>query len=324
MRRLVSLLISGALLVLVYSRLDTGALARSLEDASVGWLLLGMAMVIPLTVLTGWRLQRLIPSGARLSLVDAVRLVLIGATLNMIFPSKLGDVAKAYFVKDRPGFTGVSSLSMVILEKAWDLISLLAWCVIALLLYPADPPSFRILALPVAAATIGAIVLAANPRLVRVPVALADRLTNRRHRSRLGGFAEAWEAACGRFWGDGRVAAAVIASSLAISFLHFLQISIFVIAVGGMLPLWVTLAVAPLAIAVGLVPVTVSGIGTRDAALVLLYRPFLAAPLGAAVGILATTRYLLPALAGLPFVGKSMGKSMIQPGQARNAPTVSK
>ena len=52
----------------------------------------------------------------------------------------------------------------------------------------------------------------------------------------------------------------------------------------------------------GLLPLTFAGVGTRDAALVLLYQPYFSTPTAVALGILCTLRYLLPAVAGLPFI----------------------
>ena len=49
-------------------------------------------------------------------------------------------------------------------------------------------------------------------------------------------------------------------------------------------------------------PLTLAGIGTRDAALILFYQPYLAAPVAAALGLLCTLRYVLPALAGAAVV----------------------
>jgi glycosyltransferase 2 family protein len=63
------------------------------------------------------------------------------------------------------------------------------------------------------------------------------------------------------------------------------------------------MAFATLAILAGLLPFTMAGIGTRDAAILFLYAPWLSAGQAAVLGVLATLRYLLPAIAGLPFMG---------------------
>lgn len=64
------------------------------------------------------------------------------------------------------------------------------------------------------------------------------------------------------------------------------------------------LALSPLAILAGLLPLTFAGVGTRDAALIAFYSPYFNAPTAAALGLLCTSRYLLPAIGGLPFLGQ--------------------
>jgi uncharacterized membrane protein YbhN (UPF0104 family) len=69
-------------------------------------------------------------------------------------------------------------------------------------------------------------------------------------------------------------------------------------------PFVANLALAPLAILAGLLPLTLAGVGTRDAAILVLYRSVLTAPQAAAVGLLCTSRYVLPALGGVPFLNR--------------------
>ena len=83
-------------------------------------------------------------------------------------------------------------------------------------------------------------------------------------------------------------------------------------ALNAFAPFLANLALAPLAILAGLLPLTFAGIGTRDAALVFLYRPYFDAPTAAALGLLCTARYILPALAGLPFAGKYFARTQSQ------------
>ncbi len=93
----------------------------------------------------------------------------------------------------------------------------------------------------------------------------------------------------------------VCVTSVFIWFLHLLQIWMFILALRAQTPFLANLALAPLAILAGLLPLTLAGIGTRDAALIFFYRPYLDAPTAVALGILCTMRYVLPAIGGIPF-----------------------
>jgi hypothetical protein len=67
-------------------------------------------------------------------------------------------------------------------------------------------------------------------------------------------------------------------------------------------------AAMPLAIFVGLLPVTLGGIGTRDAAMVLLFGAWASPEQSAAVALLYTAFvYAFLALIGMPFIGRALG-----------------
>jgi uncharacterized membrane protein YbhN (UPF0104 family) len=105
--------------------------------------------------------------------------------------------------------------------------------------------------------------------------------------------------------------------SVFIWFLHLLQIWLFILALRAWIDFTANLAISPLAILAGLLPLGLAGVGTRDGALILLYTPYLTKQLGdpakavgtaVALGLLCTARYVLPALGGLPFVAGYLRK----------------
>lgn len=114
----------------------------------------------------------------------------------------------------------------------------------------------------------------------------------------------AWDDMHGYFWHDKAQLVKITATSIFLWFLHLLQIWLFILALKAWVPFVAAFALSPLAILAGLLPFTFAGVGTRDAALIMFYRPFFDAPTAAALGLLCTSRYLLPALAGLPFLGQ--------------------
>jgi uncharacterized protein (TIRG00374 family) len=88
--------------------------------------------------------------------------------------------------------------------------------------------------------------------------------------------------------------------------LHLFQLWIFILSLGGAVSFLDNLAITPLAIFIGLLPLSFSGIGTRDLAFIYFYSSYFTAETGAALGVLATLRYLIPAIFGIPFFIKYM------------------
>jgi hypothetical protein len=95
--------------------------------------------------------------------------------------------------------------------------------------------------------------------------------------------------------------AAIACASIALWMLHLAQIHLFLLAAGVGTSWDQSLSRVPLAIFAGLVPVSWCGLGTRDAALVVLFSDIAPAPTMAAVGLLTALRYVVPGAAGIPF-----------------------
>lgn len=302
MKRLVSLGVSLGILALIYWQIDVRRLGEAFATSDLVPLLIGVLMVVPITLVTAWRFTLLIPDGAHVGTGESTRLVLATSSLNMVLPSKMGDLAKAWFLRERGAMSGSLALSCVVFEKACDLLSLLAWCVVGLALYPAKDALFWAMTAMVAGGLAVGLTLLRSQRAAHVFFATISRVAPRRVAGALDGLAGDWAAMHAYFWRSGRRLVAITAISLFSWLLHLVQIWLFAVALSPIVPFLANIALAPLAILAGLLPLTFAGIGTRDAALIYFYAPYMAAPAGAALGLLCTLRYILPAVGGLPFL----------------------
>lgn len=305
MRKVVGLLVSLGLLTFIWWQIDLAAIGGALAAADPAWLLAGLATIIPLTLATAVRFRML--SRTPLGLGAATRLILSASTLNLVLPSKLGDLAKAVVLTQRYGFDGKLAVALVVMEKMLDMAALLFWGVLALLWVAGTDPALLLATAGVAALLALLLALLAPGGAAGRLVTLAGRIVPGRAGRWLGGFGGEWEAAVAWFWSARRRVVGVAAVSLAIWAGHLAQFWLFARALGDV-PFVDNMAWATLAILAGLLPFTVAGVGTRDAAILWLYRGVLSPGEAAVLGVLATGRYLLPALAGLPFVGDYWGR----------------
>jgi hypothetical protein len=215
----------------------------------------------------------------------------------------MGDLAKAWFIKERGHTSGELAFALVVFEKTCDMLSLLLWCAFGLLLYPHKDALFWLMTVFVVGGLIGGVALLGSRSFAEAIFKMVSPVAPAKIRSKLARLQTGWREMHECFWRDRRQLVLVAGTSVFIWFLHLLQIWMFIFALRASVPFLANLALAPLAILAGLLPLTFAGIGTRDAALILFYQPYLAAPVAAALGILCTMRYVLPALAGLPFAG---------------------
>ncbi len=304
MKRLISLLVSLAILAIIYWRMDFTRMGPVFRDCDPLWLVLSLGLVVPLTLMTAWRLDQLMPGGVRLGIGESNRLILVASVLNLVLPSKMGDLAKAWFIKERGHTSASLAFALVVFEKTCDLLSLLLWCAFGLLLYPQKDALFWIMTACVTGGLVSGLALLGSPALAELAFRTGARLVPAKAQAKLEQLRAAWREMHDCFWRDRARLALVSTTSVFIWFLHLLQIWMFILALRAHTPFLANLALAPLAILAGLLPLTLAGIGTRDAALILFYHPYLSAPTAAALGILCTMRYLLPALGGLPFLSR--------------------
>ncbi len=304
MKRLISIAVSLIILAVIYWRIDFAGLLQVFQNSDRLWMVVSLGMVIPLTMFTAWRLQQLMPPGTRLRFSEANQLILAASVLNMVLPSKMGDIAKAYFMRDRGHLSGTLALSLVVFEKTCDLLSLLLWCVFGLLLYPQKDWLFWIMTATVAIGLMLGLALIGLPRFAQSFFQMVQTLAPKKLKAKLEKLSGSWQEMHDYFWRDRLQLTKIAVTSVFIWFLHLLQIWFFILALNAWTPFLVNLALSPLAILAGLLPLTFAGVGTRDAALILFYQPYFNAQTAAALGLLCTSRYLLPAIGGLPFLGQ--------------------
>ncbi len=302
-KKIVSLVVSLGILAFIYAKIDFAKLIPVFTHCDPLWMTLSLGMVVPLTLITAWRLQQLMPRTGLLGFGEANRLILVASVLNMVLPSKGGDLAKAWFMRDRSGIGGSLSLSLVVFEKACDMLSLLLWCAFGLALYPRKDALFWAMTAGVATLLVLGLLLLGSEKFAHLFFDLGGRFAPGAIRAKFAKLGASWSEMHTYFWSSRARLIKIASTSVFIWFLHLLQIWMFILALRAFAPFLANLAISPLAILAGLMPLTFAGVGTRDAALVLLYAPYFEAPTAAALGLLCTARYLLPALGGLPFVG---------------------
>lgn len=308
MKRLIALVVSLGILALIYWRIDLDRVLAAFGASRPDWLTAGALLFVPTVTLTAWRFQRL--SDNLVGFGESNRLILAASTLNMVLPSKMGDIAKAWFVTRDGRMRGAAALSLVVFEKACDMLSLLVWCVFGLARLGMGEPVWLGVCAGVLAALGFGLAALFSTRFAALLFGLLSGLAPGPLKSKVERFATAWRdmqsvvrAKRGRPW-------RIMALSLVIWLAHLVQIWCFIKALGGEVGLAANLALTPLAILVGLLPMTFAGVGTRDAALIFFYQGLMAPAQAAAVGLLCTARYVVPALAGLPFFHHFMGRNL--------------
>ena len=339
MRLALVFVLGVAILAIIYQQVEVTALLDALGGTRLGWLAVSIAMLAPIVLMSAWRLTMLVPAAGGLAFAEANKLVLASVTLNLVLPSHTGDLVKAYFLIDRGRISGSLALSLVVFERLCDLFGLFLWCLVGLALalslvvferlcdlfglflwclvglalhgLPESLSGLLAVAAGVGLALSLTLILwpaSARPIFATLALAAPARLA-----PRIANLEASWRELTAYVLGNRRAIGAVAAVSVLLWLLHGAQIWLLILALGAWTPFGANMVLAPLALLIGMLPITLAGIGTRDAAFIFLYAPYLAPATGAALGLLSLLRYLLPGFAGLPFLARYMAAVRARP-----------
>lgn len=308
MKKLISVIVSLLILTIIYWRIDFHKILNVLSSSNPTWLLISLGMVIPITLLTAWKFKIMVPSHAQISFYHSTRLILLASVLNMVLPSKMGDVAKAYFIKDMGELSGSMSVSLVVFEKVFDVLALLLWCSLGLVLYTDKDLLFFVMTITVSIGLVVGVLTVCFSKFSEFVFKFLSKLVPIKFENRLKNLAVSWHEYQEYIWRRKILLIKVSIISILIWFSHLVQIWFFIFTLKAWVPLTINFALTSLSIFAGLLPLTFAGIGTRDAALIFFFQGYLSTPVAAALGVLCSLRYILPAVAGIPFLLKYSNK----------------
>jgi uncharacterized protein (TIRG00374 family) len=258
---------------------------------------LSLVFFVPQILVTVWRWRWMVWDVYPMNMRQSAKLILAGKALNALVPSKLGEASKAYFLMRSANVALAKGVALVLLEKIFDVGGL---CVV-LLAGLVFTPQWGIVE---TVAGLGALLfLATVAGLFVCRTAGLQRWLQRRTGlvRQLSALLESWEI-IRRQWEQHRARlTGILCLSCGLWFLHLAQIYLFFVALRSSVGVSTVFAYVPIGIAVGLLPFTIGGMGTRDSALIYLFAPYESAALMAGIGVLCSMRYWVDTLLGLPF-----------------------
>jgi len=287
-RRAALLAVSALLLAWLWRDAGGEALRVVLAGLDSFWLAAALALFLPTVLVTALRWRVVAAEVRPLFLGEALRMVLGAAAANLFLPAKLGDVGKGAFLA-RDGEGRAEGMALALFEKLTDVAALAAWMVLAFL---GAPPAREAEQLAV---VLGLGVVTSFGLLCVVPLSGFTARGEPGPLTRAAVGVAALRARPGRF-------AVVLLASFGLWGLHLLQFQCAAWAAGVDVSPALLASRIPMAIFVGLLPVSFAGIGPRDAALVYLLAPAVGEPVALALGAFATLRYVVPAAGGLALV----------------------
>lgn len=319
MKRLIALAVTVVLIAAILLGVDRAQLWSNLKATDLGWFSLALLLFIPQNLIMAYRWKRMASHFTTIGWGRSLAMILASQTMNIVLPSKMGDLTKAYFLHQTGSLDLPRATNLVVFEKMLDMGSLcflaLIGTILALALGLQSDAVVHFVAFASVTGLISGLALTLIAVLYIVPT---DRLPF-------------YEGLVGRLGGRGgirekfhrlfvsshevmrllqqRHARRDLLAGLSVGLwlLHLVQIYCFFLSLNARVPPLAFVALMPLAIFIGLLPISLFGVGTRDAAMIYLFSPYHPASTIAGAGFYVSLRYVFPAIAGLPFLQRYMG-----------------
>jgi len=125
-RKVVAIFLSILVLILIYSRIDLREFGTHLKELNLFLFSLGLGFFVPQVALTAYRWKMLTAGSCRLGFWECCRLVLLSSALNLVLPSRLGDLGKGVILVQQKRLALHRGVNLVVYEKLLDVAGLCA------------------------------------------------------------------------------------------------------------------------------------------------------------------------------------------------------
>jgi len=286
------IVITCLIFFLLFTRIDFFSILNTLRRANLWYLLAAFLLTTSFPVMLAFRWQEILKSmNYHVSSLRCFLIVLGIWPLATVSPSKSGDLLRAYSLKNEIPVSKVAG--SVLTERALDIFSLAIFSLVGSIIFH-NMKIFFIATVILAVITLVFIVVNLEIRF-SIKKSWQDKLDNL--------FLSLRTLARNK-----RSFALVLLLTFGKWFVSILQTKLFFQAIDVQVPLLFTATALPIAFFVGLIPITLSGMGTRDSAIVFFFSGYASASQSLAVGILYSFfGYWLLSIIGLPFMQKALG-----------------
>lgn len=268
MGRLLRIIVAVGLSLAVLWKANPGEVLAVTRQASPGWILAAVLLVVFDRALMAYRwlvLLRAVDPGRRPPFVAVMRVFFISTFVGTFLPSVGGDVVRAYGLS-RYGVAGAQSAASVLMDRVLGVASILVVAVAGLALAGRQFVDTAVLS-GLAAALIACLVVALvvfRPGVAARLASVASHVGSPRAQRLLTGVIEATT----RYAGHRRDLLNVLGGSVAVQILRIVQAYCLGMAVGIAAGPLLYFAFVPLILLIMLLPITINGLGTSQLAFV--------------------------------------------------------
>lgn len=286
---------TGIFLYFIYSRIDLQIFLKNIININVSYLFWALSLfpVIPLIKAYRWRI--ILGNEISASYFTVLKVLMAGSVFNLFAPSKLGDFSRIYFCRKELTNDTHRIFNSVIVEKICDVFALCLICLLSLNFVDVN------YSIKVSILIFSLILFFTILVITSVDFHRFDFLNRLFEKIKLIEIFDDARSLKKEIKNNKIIFSKIFIISIFYWYVVLFQIHMFFLMFNLKASFVLVVSLVPIALFIGMIPITFSGIGTRDVALIFLFSGHFSSEIMAAIGILCSSRYLVTCLIGLPF-----------------------
>jgi uncharacterized protein (TIRG00374 family) len=267
-------LLGPLLLIIFLAKANLGGLAATMRGTQVWPIVLSLLLLPPFLLIKAWRWVRLLREmGLDLDLRTACALYMVGIFYGATTPGQAGDLLKAVYLHER-GHPVAPAMLSVVLDRLFDLLVMAALATLGIfalgqLLPGRALQTALVLAMGLGMAALTTVLVARGPREWMLTAALprlAPRLKTR---------LDHWNSQLASLALRPQLLGAIGVASLISAGFTFWRLWLLFLALGlDRVPLYVVVGASALIAVLQVLPISIAGVGVRDAVLIAILLPY--------------------------------------------------
>lgn len=266
--------IGPVLFGIILYRLDLTDLASLLANINPLYLILAVILFVPLIIVKAWRWKLLMKAqDINYSLLESSTMYAAAMYIGVITPGRLGDFVKVFYLirEDHPFGR---SFATVLLDRLFDLVSLLILAYASMLLFITifEKTVIILTVVIVVTAVLVVLLLLKKEFSIKILKRISAGFIPAKHRNNAAVAFSDFEKAIKKSSSNQLVKTTLI--TILGWIVYFLTVYLLALAIGIDIPFFYLVTCVSITAVITLIPISVSGIGTRDAVMILLFTQF--------------------------------------------------
>ena len=267
-------IIGIVLFIYIISKINLQEVAQNFLNIDLRFLLLAFVLTIPSLLIKTLKWKQLVkPFNIELSMKEGISAWLSGFFIGLITPGRVGDLARAFYLKEKMKIG--SALTTVVIDRVLDIFVLMALSVLGVFFiitnFHIDGKIIQIIFGTFVLVIIAAIVFFQKKYASALLKPLFNIFVPEKYKERLkSSYQDFYDGITTLKANKGAIAKAAMLSVIAwiITFTNYFVLSL---AIGLNVEYFFILMIMPIVLLVEILPISFSGIGTRDATLILFF-----------------------------------------------------